>query len=168
LFRIALGGGFMRYWQAVAGFAAVLLFAVPVRAELIVAGGSGQLVRYDQTTGASLGIFTTLPGGPPTPGPTGIAFGADGNVYVSDRNFDVVLRFNATTWAFVDTFTAFDDPQDLTFGPDGNLYVTGYSTGVRSYDPGNWCVGPQLRTGQYLRMGSRGTCLSFRFGGLKW
>ena len=121
----------MRYWQAVAA----LLFALPVSAELIVAGFNGQLLRYDEKTGASTGIFATLPGGPATPGPTGIAFGNDGNMYVSDWNHDVVLRFNTSTGAFVDTFTAFENPQDLIFGPDGNLYVTGFNTGIHSYDP---------------------------------
>lgn len=63
--------------------------------------------------------------------PAGIAFGPDGNVYVASSAGDAVLRFNATTGAFVSTFITagsggLDRPYGLAFGPDGNLYVASY------------------------------------------
>src|SRR5207247_7145317 len=64
-----------------------------------------------------------------------LAFGPDGNLYVSDWNGGVVRRYNGTTGAFIDVFVhpvnAFN-VFGLTFGPDGNLYVAYVTNGGSS------------------------------------
>ena len=89
--------------------------------------------RYDGTTGAFLSTFTY--------GlfePTGLVFGADGNLYVANRFSDSVTRYDGTTGALIDVFAqsgGLDSPTDLVFGPDGNLYVVSPTThDVRRYD----------------------------------
>jgi DNA-binding beta-propeller fold protein YncE len=84
--------------------------------------------RHNGTTGAH--IWNTSGGSLGTP--SGIAFGADGLLYVASASGDNIQRFNATTGAFVDTFVptgsgGLDRPYGITFGPDGHLYVTSYS-----------------------------------------
>jgi glucose/arabinose dehydrogenase len=65
--------------------------------------------------------------------PTGVTLGSDGNVYVSSRATNQVLRYNGSTGAFIDAFVTqgsggLSGPWGQTFGPDGNLYVASEST----------------------------------------
>src|SRR4026207_2412006 len=56
---------------------------------------------------------------------------------VSSGDTDTVLRYNAATGAFIDTFASgggLDDPGGLAFGPDATLYVTSRSNAVLRYD----------------------------------
>src|SRR5258708_16044119 len=51
-----------------------------------------------------------------------------GDLFVTDFNGNKVVRFDASTGAFIDTFVpsgsgGLDGPYGLTIGPDGNLYV---------------------------------------------
>ncbi len=67
--------------------------------------------------------------------PTGIALGADNNLYVSSRDNNKVLKYDGLTGTFLGEFVsqvgavpngtgdAYDLTFDLTFGPDGTLYV---------------------------------------------
>jgi len=82
-----------------------------------------QVLRYDGTTGAFLGVFASGP----IDGPEGITVGPDGNVYVASE-----YSANVTKWSPTGTYLGeFVAPgagglageQDLEFGPDGNLYV---------------------------------------------
>ena len=59
----------------------------------------------------------------------GLAFGPDGNLYVSSFSGREVLRYDGSTGAFIDIFinTGGSNPYSLTFGADGNLYVGLYS-----------------------------------------
>lgn len=71
--------------------------------------------------------------------PTGLTFGPDGNLYVSSRNTDQVLRYNGVTGAFDQVFViagdgGLDRPRGLTFGPDGRLYVSSSNDRVLRYD----------------------------------
>jgi DNA-binding beta-propeller fold protein YncE len=103
---------------------------------------TGSILRYDGTTGAFLGVF--VPHGSGGLGsPTGLVFGPDGYLYVSDSGFfgspPVVLRFQGpagpTPGAFLGAFVPAGSggqlqPFGLLFGPDRNgdgrqdLYVT--------------------------------------------
>ncbi len=60
----------------------------------------------------------------------GNVFGPDGNLYVTSRVTDQVLRYDGATGAFLDVFVAsgvggLDSPWPIVFGPDGHLYVAG-------------------------------------------
>jgi hypothetical protein len=88
-----------------------------------------QVLRYDGTTGAYLGVFAS---GSMLDGPQGIEVGPDGNVYVASEYSN-----NVTKWAPDGTYLGeFIAPgtgglmgeMDLEFGPDGNLYVMGHLT----------------------------------------
>lgn len=64
-------------------------------------------------------------------GPSDTTFGPDGNLYVTSRETNEVLRYDGFTGEFIDTFVrrssgGLDHPEALVFGPDGNLYVASY------------------------------------------
>jgi DNA-binding beta-propeller fold protein YncE len=105
------------------------------------------VMRYDGNTGAPL----------PAPGQPGaifvpphsgglntlwgtLAFGPDGNLYVSSYGTNNVLRFDATTGDFIDQFVpsgsgGLSGTHGIAFGPDGNLYVSSHLTNsVLRYD----------------------------------
>jgi streptogramin lyase len=96
---------------------------------------SGNITRYDPTTGAFIDEFAS--GGTEA---AGIAFGPDGNLYVADTATSEVRRYDGTTGAFIDAFVTaglggLDQADGLTFGPDGNLYVGDYwNANVLRYD----------------------------------
>jgi DNA-binding beta-propeller fold protein YncE len=98
---------------------------------------NGEVQRYNGTTGAFLNTVATAPfGTDPTfgfaLGPLGLAFGPDGNLYVSNDFTNDVQRYNGTTGASLGTFVSagLDVPTGLVFGPDGNLYVSSFNTNV--------------------------------------
>jgi DNA-binding beta-propeller fold protein YncE len=88
---------------------------------------------FDLATKASLGLL--MPAGSPLGSgglytPSAMAFGPDGNLYISGGTFGGnlgVRRYDATTGAFIDFFakTGSDAyvPTGIAFGPDDNLYV---------------------------------------------
>ncbi len=85
-----------------------------------------EVLRFNGTTGAFLGIFTS---GASMRSPSDIAFGPDGNLLVLN-NSDNVLRFSGATGVYMDIFATHEDidksgvvPSGLAFGPDNNLYV---------------------------------------------
>jgi hypothetical protein len=90
------------------------------------------VLRYDGSTGDSLGAFTP---DMTVTNPRTVLFGPDGNVYVGNEYGDgAVLRFDGTTGAFLGNFVrtgtgGLDDPTGMVFGPDGqndgklDLYV---------------------------------------------
>jgi DNA-binding beta-propeller fold protein YncE len=97
---------------------------------------------FDLTTRSSFGLL--MPAGSPLGSgglftPSAIAFGPDGNLYISGGTFGGhlgVRRYNPTTGAFIDLFanTGSDlySPIGIAFGPDNNLYVsTGYANVMR-------------------------------------
>jgi WD40 repeat protein len=85
--------------------------------------GNEDVLRYNGSTGASLGTFVPSGSGGLT-FPLGGAFGPDGNLYVSNSDTDSVLRYNGGTGAFINTFTSpVEDAAGMKFGPDQNLYV---------------------------------------------
>ncbi|HSU30500.1 MAG TPA: PEP-CTERM sorting domain-containing protein [Bryobacteraceae bacterium] len=85
--------------------------------------GNEDVLRYNGSTGASLGTFVPTGSGGLT-FPLGGAFGPDGNLYVSNSDAEAVLRYNGSTGAFMNTFaSSVDDAAGMKFGPDQNLYV---------------------------------------------
>lgn len=91
---------------------------------LYVTASSGQVLRYNGSTGAFMDTFisdTRLPEA------RGLTFGPDGNLYVASYDNGSVLRYSPAG-TFLSTFIAprnIFTPDDLLFGPDGNLLVTG-------------------------------------------
>lgn len=90
---------------------------------------SATVETFDLTTMASTGVL--MPAG--TGGlftPSSMAFGPDGNLYISGGTFGGKLgvrRYNPTTGAFIDFFAKTNNdlhvPIGIAFGPDNNLYV---------------------------------------------
>jgi sugar lactone lactonase YvrE len=82
------------------------------------------VLRFNGATGAFIDVF--IPAESKVYG--GIAFGPDGNLYVSRPSTHRVLRFNGTTGAFMDVFVSnatspLAGPAGLIFGANGSLYV---------------------------------------------
>ena len=110
--------------------APLLLLLAPVLApraaaqDLLVASRfTDEVLRYDGTTGAFVGVFASGGG---LDNPVGLTFGPDGNLYVASGNNNKVLRYDGTTGAFLGQFNAasgLQGPRQLNFGPDGDLYV---------------------------------------------
>src|SRR5438128_4217241 len=109
---------------------------------------NGKVLRYNGTTGAFLNTFVdNIPHSfvvvdPQTQegfavGPLGLAFGPDGNLYVSNDFTNDVRGYNGTTGASLGIFASagLDAPTGLIFGPDGNLYVSSFnSSSVERYN----------------------------------
>src|SRR5262249_59054831 len=91
---------------------------------------NSDVLEYNGTTGAFLATFVASGSGGLNVA-TDLAFGPDGNLYVSSFNSNSVLRYNGTTGAFIDTFASgngLNGPQGIAFGPDGNLYVSSFNS----------------------------------------
>jgi WD40 repeat protein len=107
---------------------------------LLVSSFTGEILEYDGSSGAFVGVFvdTTGNGGGPID-PWGLAI-HDGNLFVASRFADAVMEFDGTTGAFVQTIVTsgsggLDGPTALDFGPGDDLYVTSYEDdAVRRYD----------------------------------
>jgi outer membrane protein assembly factor BamB len=61
---------------------------------------SGDILRFDGTTGASMGSFIA-PGDPRPVEPSSLVFAPDGDLYVSSHANDQVLRYDGTTGGFL-------------------------------------------------------------------
>ena len=98
---------------------------------LVTSLATGKILRYNGTTGAYIGVFSN--GSDITPAPAsmgphqGIVLGPDGALWVTDYTNSRVLRFNATTGAFLSVFTqhtAGSGARSILFGADGYVYIS--------------------------------------------
>lgn len=80
---------------------------------------SDQILRYDGSSGAYLGVFADTH----IDGPQTIEVGPDGNVYVGSEYSGNVTKWSPTGAYMGDFVTGLPGPQQMQFGPDGNLYV---------------------------------------------
>jgi streptogramin lyase len=132
----------MKSWSLNMLVAALVLGAltsivVPTAYADLLVGSSftDSVLRYDETTGAFVGVFASGGG---LNSPIGLVYGPDGNLYVTSiavtNTRGSVLRYNGTTGAFIDAFVpsgsgGLDAPEGAVFGLDGNLYVSSGNTG---------------------------------------
>ena len=112
---------------------------------LYVASLTAGVLVFDPTTGDFLQEFVSpinfASAG--NGGAAALSFGPDGNLYVTDADYDRVLRFNGSSGSLIDQFASgggLHNPEGLVFGPDGDLYVVsnnylgGGTSGVIRYD----------------------------------
>ena len=62
-------------------------------------------------------------------GTSGLAFGPDGDLYVTRYGSNYVCRYDGMTGDLIDIFAAGgnpNNPQNLAFGPHGDLYVSSW------------------------------------------
>src|SRR5262249_32548162 len=95
-------------------------------------------------------------------------YGPDGRLYVSSPNgpgspSTALLRYDAKTGAFLDTFIPSLPDGWLEFGPDGNLYVSvRNTTGVDTIERYNGTTGAPM--GTFAVLDSTGTVSGLTFG----
>ncbi len=89
------------------------------------------ILRFAPTTGAIVNEFATDNG---ITAPVDVKIGPDGLLYVSSEVSNNVLRYNAATGAFIDSFVTAGNVEGIAFGPDGNLYVADWGGKVIRYD----------------------------------
>ena len=101
----------------------------------VVDGIGNSVVRYDGTTGSSLGAF--IPAGTGLNNPHGLAFGPEGDLYVTNGSDNRVKQYNGTTGAIIRIYSGLSDAQSITFRGDGIMFVAsrGYND-VRRFDRG--------------------------------
>ncbi len=105
-----------------------------------VKDSTDSVLRYDPATGEFIDVF--IEPSARLDGPHGLAFGPDGNLYVSTRFTDTVLRYDGRTGEFMDVFVesgrgGLDDADRMIFHTDGLLYVVSLETAsVLRYDAG--------------------------------
>jgi DNA-binding beta-propeller fold protein YncE len=109
----------------------------PARADLLVSSSmttsTGQVLRYDQQTGAFVDVFIDAFSGGPGGTYGGMTIGPDGNLYVGKTITMIglpgeVQRYNLSTGVFRDNFVpqgsgGLTQAGTVAFGPDSNLYV---------------------------------------------
>jgi hypothetical protein len=101
---------------------------------------AGSVFSYDVVTRAFFAVFVPYGSGGLT-SPDGLAFGPNGDLYVTDRALNAVLRFNGLNGTFVNTFVqpgsgGLSGPRGIAFGPDGSLYLSSFDTNqVLRYGP---------------------------------
>lgn len=120
--------------------------------DLYVSAGT-RVLKYDGTTGASLGSFVN--------GGLGLAldnlFLPDGTLLVSDFSTNRVQRYSATGVLMGTAISGLAGPQGLEIGPDGQLYAGSFFAGtINRYDIntfallGTFAVAPGSTTNNFV------------------
>jgi streptogramin lyase len=105
---------------------------------LLVSSGNSVLT-YNELTGDFINAILAAGSGGLARS-QGLAFGPDGNLYVSSQDSETVLRFDGSTGAPLGVFVSAGSgglalPMGLVFGPDDNLYVSSFGTSsILRYD----------------------------------
>ena len=73
---------------------------------------SGQVLRFDGTTGATEGVFASGL----SMSPNGLVFGPDGDLFVADGFANQVVRFDGTTGVLKGVFASADGGYGLAQG----------------------------------------------------
>jgi sugar lactone lactonase YvrE len=97
------------------------------------------VLRYDGTTGGFLGTYVA-PGAGSLGEPRGLAFDAEGKLYVSDLNTNAVHRYDSSGQFLDDPIagsgTTLRGPLGMTFDAQGALLVSTKYDGILRYDSG--------------------------------
>lgn len=104
--------------------------------DLFVTPASGDVQRYDGTTGASLGVFTS--GGPGGLG-RGLVVGPDLNLVVAAPGGPGAQKFNGLSGVYISTLIAsgaggITSASGIDLGSDGNFYLCTRANGVARFD----------------------------------
>jgi hypothetical protein len=101
-----------------------------------------QVLRYNGTTGAFKDVFATMPSSVLGTGTMWLEFGTDGYLYTTARYSSTslnvnIIRFNATTGAFVDSFALGRDGWSFNLSPNNVVFDSGNGAGnfVDRYGP---------------------------------
>ncbi len=126
------------FWLIVA--AQISLISLKAEAAKLVASrNSGTVLAFDEQTGDYLGVFIEQGSGG-LEAPSSLAYGPNGNLYVSDYDNSSVLVYDGVTGDFIKTFIpsgsgGLISPETIAFGPDDELYIAGLDgNGIRRYD----------------------------------
>jgi hypothetical protein len=113
----------------------------------VASQNTGSVLRYDGLTGDFLDTFASTSVEALGQGPMWIEFGTDGYLYASVRTTsagyaDSIVRFDAATGAFVDTFNFGRVGWSFTLGPDNVIYYSGNSFGnfIDRFGPSSWAA----------------------------
>lgn len=100
-YALATGDSMGPYIEAADGVVRprALVFRESVNELLVAAEGGGRVRRHNATTGDYLGDFTST-----IANPCGMAYGPDGNAYVSSSSLNLVRRADGTSGATIDNF----------------------------------------------------------------
>lgn len=86
------------------------------------------VLRYDGVTGSFVDTFVPSGSGGLN-SPFDLAFGPDGNLYVSSNIGNQVIRYDGSSGAFLDVVVSgLSSPDGITFGTDGSLYIANEGT----------------------------------------
>jgi MYXO-CTERM domain-containing protein len=133
----------MKTYLRIAVCVGTVLFALNARADLFVSSyNTGQVLRYDQNTGAFLSVFASGGG---LSNPEGLVFNADTNAdgipdfFVTSGGSNSVIEYDGSSGNLVGTFsTGLNGPIGMTVGPNGNLFVANFNDNtVNEYDGAN-------------------------------
>lgn len=110
----------------------------PDGALYVASAGTDQILRFNASTGAPLGVFAGSSGGA-LDYPVDFVFRPDGYVYVTSQLTHTVLRYSAATGArdtgWSASHASLSGPSGLVFDAAGRLYVAGrFSNNVVRFD----------------------------------